>query len=235
MTRRIIGCLAGAMAVLAASAPNALAQVRQAVSLNLGYFAAAPEDARGAGDVLSQNLNFLLFDLKDFNGAAVGGDWLVELGDFLEAGVGIGYHKRSVPTVYSDFVDSDGTEIQQDIKLRVAPLTLTVRFLPLGHRNPVQPYVGAGVGVYNWRYSEAGEFVDFADDSIFRQSYVDQGTETGAVYLGGIRVPVGDTLAAGIEFAHYSAEGSLDSSKGFLGDTVDLSGWLTQVTIRVRF
>lgn len=235
MIRRTVGSLVAVLALLATVVPSAQAQVRQSVSLNLGYFATAPEDARGVGDVLAENLNFLLFDLRDFNGAAVSGDWLVELGDFLEAGVGAGYHKRSVPSVYSDFVDSDGTEIQQDLKLRVTPLTVTVRFLPFGHRNPIQPYVGAGVGVYNWRYAETGEFVDFTDNSIFRESYVDDGTETGAVYLGGVRVPIGDTLAAGIEFAHHNAQGSLDSSKGFLGDTVDLSGWLTQFTIRVRF
>ncbi len=235
MILRTVGSLVAVLAFLATNVPSAQAQVRQSVSLNLGYFATAPEDARGVGDVLSENLNFLLFDLSDFNGAAVGGDWLVELGDFLEAGVGVGYHKRSVPSVYSDFVDSDGTEIQQDLKLRVTPLTMTVRFLPLGHRNAIQPYVGAGVGVYNWRYAETGEFVDFTDNSIFRESYVDQGTDVGSVFLGGVRVPVGDTLAAGIEFAYQNAQGTLDSSKGFLGDTVDLSGWMTQFTVRVRF
>ena len=235
MFRKTLGSLFAVLAVLATDVPSAQAQVRQSVSLNLGYFATPPEDARGVGDVMVENLNFLLFDLRDFNGAAVSGDWLVEFGDFLEAGVGVGYHKRSVPSVYSDFVDSDNTEISQDLKLRVTPLTMTVRFLPFGRRSAVQPYVGAGVGVYNWRYAETGEFIDFSDDSIFRGSYVDKGTDVGSVFLGGVRVPVGDVLAAGIEFVYQNGKGTLDSSKGFLGDTVDLSGWLTQFTLRVRF
>ena len=32
--------------------------------------------------------------------------------------------------------------------------------LPAVGRGGVEPYVGAGIGVFNWRYSEVGEFVD---------------------------------------------------------------------------
>ena len=36
-------------------------------------------------------------------------------------------------TVYTDFVNANGTEIEQDLRLRIVPFTATVRFLPLGH------------------------------------------------------------------------------------------------------
>ena len=35
----------------------------------------------------------------------------------------------------------------------------TVRYLPLGHHDAITPYVGGGVVIYNWRYSESGDFV----------------------------------------------------------------------------
>ena len=47
-------------------------------------------------DVLYQNLDFLAFDIDDFNGATVGGEFLVGLGDFVEAGVGAGFYQRTV-------------------------------------------------------------------------------------------------------------------------------------------
>ncbi len=231
--------LAVAVAVIAAvaglGARDARAQSRQSVSLNVGYFAVRAEDARGADDVLSQNLSFLLFQLKDFNGISVGGDWLVGVGDRVELGAGVGFHRRAVPSVYTDYVDLDGTEIAQELKLRVTPVTLTVRFLPLGQQTAVQPYVGVGVGLYNWRYAEVGEFVDFRDLSIFRASYVDSGNTVGSVVLGGLRFPVGDTVSAGVELQYQGASADLDPEQDFAGTRVDLSGWATHFTLRIRF
>jgi hypothetical protein len=235
MLRRTTGCLAAVLAILSLSAAAAQAQVTQSVSLNLGYFVSPAEDARQTNDVIVQNLNFLLFDPSDFNGASIGGDYLIGFGQYLEAGVGVGYHRRTVPTVYADFVDSDGTEIFQEMKLRITPIALTMRFLPLGNRSAVQPYVGAGVGLFSWRYAETGEFVDFRDDTIFRASYVDTGMEVGVVALGGVRLPIGDAFGAGVEIVYHNAKGGLDPSVGFLGDTVDLGGWTTQVTFQVKF
>src|SRR5207253_10385722 len=102
----------------------------------------------------------------------------------------VAFYQSSVPTVYTDFVNTNGSEIEQTLKLRVIPFTATVRWLPMGHHNGVEPYLGAGVGVFNYRYSESGQFLA-TDRSIFRGTFVGSGTATGPVILGGIRVPVG--------------------------------------------
>jgi outer membrane protein W len=230
----ILLCVAG----LIAAATPAGAQVtrvepRQAVGFNLGYFAVRGEDARVDGDVLWEDLSSLAFDIKDFNFATFGGEWLFDVSDYLEAGVGVGYYQRTVPSVYRSVTHSDGSEIEQDLKLRIVPLTATVRFLPLG-RSSVQPYVGAGIGWFNWRYSEAGEFVDFRDDSIFSARFVDSGSSAGPVVLGGIRFPVSDLWLVGGELRYQKAEGNIES-EGFLGDKIDLGGWTTSVTFHLRF
>ncbi len=180
--------LPGLVAVAAILAPQvAQAQIvrvnsssdrNQAIGFNLGYFALRGEASRVSGDVLFTDLDSLAFDIKDFNGASVGAEWLIGMGDFLEAGFGANFYQRTVPSVYRDVVNNNGSEIEQDLKLRVVPLTATVRFLPIG-RKGVTPYVGAGVGVFNWRYSETGEFVDFSDNSIFRASYKANGNAVG--------------------------------------------------------
>ena len=100
------------------------------------------------------NLDFLAFNIGDFSGPLFGAEWLTALGDNFDAGLGVGFYQRTVPTVYNDFVNANGTEIEQDLKLRVVPFTATVRWLPMGHHNGVEPYIGAGVGVFNYRYSE---------------------------------------------------------------------------------
>ena len=78
-----------------------------------------------------------------------------------------------MPSVYAQKVRDDGREIEQDLKLRIVPLTATVRFLPIGRRG-VEPYVGAGIGAFNWRYSEVGEFI-FQNDVTDNDRFVADG------------------------------------------------------------
>jgi opacity protein-like surface antigen len=234
----------GLMAAAAIFAPPAAhAQItrvsssdhRNAIGVTLGGFFLRPEDSRVEGDVLFADLDSLLFDVKDFNGFSFGGEWLVGLGDFLEAGVGAGFYQKTVPSVYREVTHDNGSEIEQSLKLRVVPLTATVRFLPIG-RGSVEPYVGAGIGAFNWRYSETGEFVDFSDNSIFRSRYIANGTAVGPVILAGIRAPFADVWSIGGEVRWQRAEGDTKPEESeLLGDKIDLGGWNAALTLHIRF
>jgi hypothetical protein len=223
--------LAGLMA--AAVMTPSIASAQQSLNFSIGGFVPRGEDGRARTDVLVNNRDFLAFDVKDFRGAAVGAEWLFAFGNFFEGGLGTGYYARTVPTVYLDFVNTNGTEIEQDIKLRVVPFTGTVRFLPMGHGNGIEPYIGAGVGVLSWRYSETGQFLA-TDSSIFRDSFVTKGTATGPLILGGIRIPAG-AWGLGFELRHQSGEGEIPSDQDFAGTTIDLGGFTYNFTVHVRF
>jgi outer membrane protein W len=211
-------------------------EYRQSVGVTMGWFGARGEDARVSNDVLLANLDFLAFDIKDFNTGTIAAEWLVGVGDYLEAGVGVGFQRRTVPSVYRDFTFDDGFEIAQEMRLRVVPVTGTVRFLPLGRSASVQPYVGGGVSLLNWRYSEFGEFVDFTDDSIFNARYVASGNTVGPVILAGVRAPVADVWLVGGEVRYQRGEGDTDASQtGLLGNKIDLGGWSANVGIHFRF
>jgi outer membrane protein W len=210
-----------------------VASAQQQVSFSVGGFSPRSEDARTSSDVLVNNLDFLAFRISDFGGPLFGAEYLAGLGNNFDAGLGIGFYQRSVPTVYTDFTNSNGTEIEQTLKLRVVPFTATVRWLPLGHHNGVEPYIGAGVGVFNYRYSESGQFLA-TDSSIFRGTFVGSGTATGPVILGGIRVPVG-SWGVGGELRYQSAEGKLPADQDFSGSKIDLGGITYTFTINVRF
>lgn len=222
------------MAFVSCLVMPATGYAQQSFNFSVGGFAPRGEDARTNGDVLVENLDFLSFNITDFGSATIGGEWEFPLGDLVDASLGIGLSTRSVPSVYADWVEDDGSEIEQNLKLRIVPFAATMRFLPLGRNAAVQPYIGAGVGIFSWRYSETGEFLDFSDGTIFRDRFVGSGATAGPVVLGGLAFPVG-AWAVGGEIRWQSAQGELPDDQGFSGTKIDLGGFTYSATFKVRF
>src|SRR5262245_22817410 len=121
----IVSILTLATSVLA---PAATYAQQQSVNLTVGGFVPRAEDARTQGDVLVNNLNFLSFRLDDFHTGAFGGEWQFPLNNFIDASLGLAFSAQSVPSVYTDFVEDNGTEIEQELKMRIVPFTAAVRF-----------------------------------------------------------------------------------------------------------
>ena len=229
-------CLTAALAafVLSVAAPAA---AQQTLNFTFGYFAVRGEDARVEHDVLTDNRNFREFEISEFNTGSIGVEWLVPLGNYLEAGAGAAFSRRTVPSVYAEFIDQDGTEIDQESRMRLMPVAFTVRVLPLGQTSPVQPYFGGGLGVVAWRYSEFGEFVDFQRrNAIFREQYVASGNATGPVVLGGMRF-AGDAMSGGFEVRYQSADAPLGDRFATVDPDlrIDVGGWTYQFTAGFRF
>jgi opacity protein-like surface antigen len=239
--------LATALTVLATlCAPSAAsAQIRQVstssdnkqtINFTIGYFALKGIDSRVADDVLLDELQAqqpLLFQVKDFNSALVGGEYLLALGSHVEAGVGVGFSQRTVPSVYAKLTHPDSSEIQQELKLRQVPVTFTGRLLLLPRGSGVEPYIGAGIVAIKYRYTETGEFV--ANDlTTFSTRYVANGTAVGPTILAGLRAPVGN-WAIGGEVRWQKAQANNLLTAGFIGDKLDLGGWTGNFTLGVRF
>ena len=231
MSRHIWACLALFSCALLVNAPSAHAQ--QTFNVNLGYFTPHGADARVAGDVLLADRDVQTFQIKDFNGPSIGAEWLIPLGNFFEAGAGVSFTRRTVPSVYTRLVNANGSNIAQDLRLRTLPIDLTFRALPLGVHNGFEPYIGAGLGIVSWRYSESGQFVDTTDNSIFNGSFVGTGTATGPVAMGGVRFS-GNAATAGFEIKYRKATGNL-STNDFLAPKIDLGGWTYQFNVGMRF
>lgn len=230
MVRRLLA--SGAMVLACGGAASAQDVV---IGGNIGGFLVKGEESRDRQDVLRQNLSFLEFDLADFHGLSAGGDVAVSVGSFLEVGAGLNFYQRTVPTVYSRFVDDDGTEIESDLKFRNIPLTLTAKVFPLTRDAGFQPYIGGGVQFNRWRYTEVGEFLDFSNGEIFRDSFTDEGMEIGPVFLAGIRFPVGSQVLLGGEWRYSTAKADVDPDLGFFGDSVDLGGNTVLFTVAFKF
>ncbi len=238
---------AGAIAAVAIMTPSlAEAQItrvsgadtRHSFGVNLGGFFPKGEDSRVEGDVLVENRSTFIFDLDEFKGFSFGGEYLFGVTDHIEVGADVSYYQSTAPSVYDPFfaTHEDGRLIEQEFKLRIIPVTASVRFIPTGRNSTVQPYFGIGVGILNWRYSETGEFVDFSDDTIFRESYVADGTEVSPVVIGGLRFLVQDVWTVGGEFRWQKADADTGgASAGFFGDRVDLGGWTANFNLHFRF
>jgi outer membrane protein W len=232
-----ISCVLGALVVGVLDSPQAFAQQR--FNFYVGEFfprgqqtVSSTITGRSVDDVLAANAEFLTFNLTDFKAPSFGAEYLTGLGNHFEAGLGIGFQSKAVPSLYTDFVNANGNEIEQELKLRVIPATATIRFLPLGN-DSLTPYIGAGVGVFNWRYSETGQFLA-TDGSIFSDTFVGSGSQAGLVVLGGIRVPVGNWGVGG-ELRYQKAEANLPADQEFAGSKIDLGGFTGLFTVHVRF
>jgi opacity protein-like surface antigen len=226
-------------AVLALVATAAPAVAQQSLSFNIGYFGLRGEGSRVAGDTIVANLHadppFALgYQVSDFNNVTVGAEWLIPLGNFLEVGTSVNYYSATVPSFYPELTNDNGSEITQSLKLRTVPVTGTLRLVMTGRRAAVQPYVGAGVAIVPWNYSENGDFVD-ADYNVFQWNYKDSGTAVGAVIFGGLRVALNRKVALGGEFRYLMADAPLDPNTGFQGTRLDLGGMTYQASVIFRF
>lgn len=246
MVRTPVRLLLSTLAVVLV-ATAASAQTVHSVQLGVGGFFPRGLDGRADGDVLARNFfgepmpadptvtDALAFRVSDFKSGHVFGEWNVAIGRHIEFGAGLGFYKRTVPTVYLDVVDENNFEIEQELRLRVVPITALVRFLPFGGSGDVQPYVGAGISALRFRYSEVGDFVDPSTLDIFPDRVVANGTALGGLLLGGVRVPLGgDIYGLGLEGRYQFGVGDLPEGQ-FVADKIDLGGGQFNVTFLVRF
>ena len=248
MKRAAVG--AGALVLTVAAAIPASAQVVHSVTLGVGAFlpkscesgAAARLDcraSRGSDDVLVEDLNSLRFDIKDFRGATVFGEWNITFNERVELSLGAGFYRKTVPSVYDCCIDErDNSEIEQDLRLRVIPVSAVVRFLPFGRAGETQWYIGGGVAALNWKYSETGEFVDFDNNGlIFEDRYVGSGTVMAPVALTGVRFPIGgDVYALNFEARYQFGKGNTGGlANGFLAEKINLGGLNVTAGFQIRF
>ena len=241
----------GLLALTSASAQAQVVQVsrgadsRHAIGFTFGGFFPTGNDGRDDQDVILAN-SFVLsawdspgerLNAHEFSNVTFGAEYTFAVSEFLEAGFGVGYHKQTVPTYYTDLVNTNGAEIEQDLRLRTVPVTATIRFLPVGRSGPVQPYVGGGLAIVNWHYSEIGEFVD--DNDLVFELLRPLRRRWHVVRSSGVRrraIPDWGRPMIGGELRYQWATGSTGGfDNGFLGNKIDLGGTTANFTIHFRF
>jgi opacity protein-like surface antigen len=162
---------------------------------------------------------------SDFQAPDFGLDFLLPLnGPFSLMFSGSVYQGTS-SNAYRNFADNFDHRIRHDTTLDIASLTAGV-LVHLAPRNyPVQPYLGAGGGIYPWRLKESGDFVDFntPNNAIFSADLKSDGTAFGYYGVAGLEVPVSRRLNLFVEGRWTRVDDNLNKDfEGF--GKLDLSG-----------
>ena len=235
MLSAVPGARAGATA-------GAGGRAQQSLSLNIGYFAARGEGGRVPGDTIVANLYAELpfalgYQVSDFNNVTFGAEWLIPLGKFLEAGVGVSYYPETVPSFYRDLVnDERQPRSRRTLKLRIVPITGDGPLPPdsAGARRSSRTSAPASA-IVPWQVlaRPASSWTRTCD--IFRWDYTDSGTAVGPVIFGGVRVALSRTVALGGEIRYQMADAPLDPNVGFQGTRIDLGGMTYHGSVIFRF
>ena len=114
MIRRLLLSITVSALVIGLVAPSS-ASAQQTINFFVGGFVPRSLEARGPDDVLVRDFylsrnpsGFLIFDVKDFRGFTGGAEYLVGLGDFFDAGLGVGFYSRTSPAIDADFTRPGG-------------------------------------------------------------------------------------------------------------------------------
>jgi outer membrane protein W len=251
----MIGSLVRTLALVFAAmlvATPASAQLMQSLQFGVGGFFPRNLDSRVTGDVWVANLNqpdvagypgttaSLEFDPDSFHGWTIFGEWALGFRNRFELGVGASYYSRTAHSRYRDLengIRPSHPDIEQDLKLRITPISVVGRFLPFGRPSDFQPYVGGGFSIMNFRYTETGEFVDPETLVVFPEQYKATGTTVGPLILAGLRIPLkGDIYGLTFEGRYQWGAGNTGgAAANFLGDKIDLGGGSLNFGFLVRF
>jgi opacity protein-like surface antigen len=173
---------------------------------------------------------------EDWNGVYGGAEYSFNVADHVEMGISLDGYSKRIPTIYRDFSRPNGNDIEQELKLTVVPLGVSLRVLPLDRYAAIQPYATVGADVFFYQYEEFGDFIDFFSDGldISADSFKSNGALFGGHAAAGLRIPLGHDFAITAEGRYQFAQ-KRRMSDDFDLNRLDLNGASATIGIRLRF
>ena len=192
----------------------------------------------GRSDIFEQNRRETTFDTDDLNdfGATVGYDHFV--GDYFNIGGSASYYREDAVGSDRIFRTSNGGPVVRDFRLKLLPVELNARALPIGRDARVVVFIGGGVGFYFWEYEEVGDFVINRNTNprVVTGSASSDGRAFGFNINGGIEVPMSESSTFMVEVKHIYVEDDLDRRAFDAGfEPIDLSAILYSAGISFYF
>ena len=162
-------------------------------------------------------------DEDDFADDFLAVDYIHPVTDRMGVMLSAGSWEADVAQQYDDFVDPDGFGIFHTTSMELTSLEAGLVWNLLERGSPLSPYLGVGAGYYDWTLTEDGEFIDFADLSIFADRFVDSGDTFGWYWVAGLEVPIGPSASVFAEGRWTDMEDNLTGDFEGLG-RLNLSG-----------
>jgi hypothetical protein len=210
-------------------------------------------EPRGESGIWRQNSRDLTFAPEDLDDAVFGARIGSLINNFVAFDVGVSYFDGGTRTEYRDFTAGPfGDPIRQKLRLRLLPVTFTLRVMPFGRFREagrgrsvqrVIPYFGFGGGALLWKYREEGEFVDETFLVIVHDRFQSRGIAFEYHGTAGVEIAVNRNLSVYLEGILSRAEDDLSSDfdrKAELArvdrfDDIDLSTDSLNLGLRLRF
>lgn len=199
---------------------------------------------RAGGDLFSFVTDQLTLAPADFRARALNLEAGVMVSPTLAIEAGYDLSLRNVASEYRRFVTASRDPITQTTRLNQSGLAVGLRYTPTGHGQRISrfafiprrltPYVGGGVQMTYVTFRQSGSFVDFTDQSIFRDVFSSAGWTLGPFVRGGVDLQVWRRLyvSGDVRYTWMRADLGSDFS-GF--DGIDLSGIRGATGISVKF
>jgi len=235
------------------------------ISLRLGYFMPRALSNSYLGlhpdSLWTIELDQMSFAPKDYRGGMIGLSYDRFIGPNLSVALTVDGYNKSQVGFYNDWVlntldEGDfafpyefylGDDIVHSFRVGITPVQLSLKFLPLGRRAKIIPYVGGGASLVFTSVRMFGDQVNFADPWIYTDpdlgdidiypvemlSARETATSFGWHAFGGIQVPIGYRATIEAEARYHAAKARFDNvfvdfddfEVGGLALTLGLSYW----------
>ncbi len=224
--RRISVALLATIAGIALSAPAWAAKARsgrlghwgenQAFRIQLGQL-----EPEGESLYWQDKERDFFGSASDFEDFSFGLEYLYFLGPRMGFVVSGHFYEGEDLLSYRDFVDTRGFEIEHTTTLEISTFNLGLIYQLARRDAPIQPYVGAGGGLFFYRLEESGDFIDFfsPDFDIFSATFETESATFGYYFQAGVEVPLGRSWSV-------YADARWQRAKDDLGDDLDGLGEL---------
>jgi hypothetical protein len=187
-------------------------------------------------DLWDMNMYNLAFEKQDMRDKYYGIEYEHNLNRFVSFSIEGGWYEKDHYSFYRDLVYADdGSEIPQNIGLKIYSFEAGFKFYPMGRRTALAPFLGVGGGLYYWKYEQWGDFYDAIDDVVYQDEYAESSTYSpGFNVKGGFIVRLSRDIGVLLEAKYHYLKGNLSSFFEEFED-LDLSGMTYCVGVSIRF
>jgi opacity protein-like surface antigen len=231
------------------------------LSLKIGYF--FPRAEGGPDSLWTIEFDQMSFQKSDYAQSTLGFAYDYFLTRELSFEISLDTYNKNKSGFYVDYVGYEFTEgdfafpaelyqgafsVAHTLNLSITPVQFSIKIAPLGRRNKIVPYLGAGGGIYFWTVYLRGDIVDFSDEYFYEDEDLgdvpvypiypaqlrEERTAFGYHGFAGFKVPVAHRITVDVQFRYNSVKGNF--KEAFLGfEKFDLGGYTISAGINYWF
>lgn len=197
-----------------------------------------------SSDLFAFTREQLTIDKGDFRSALLGAEVGFRTTDRLDLTLGLEYAGRSVDSEMRDWVTQDDRPIPQTTEFRRWRVTAGVKayLLPRGVSvseyawvpAPWSPYVGGGLGVTWYDFTQEGDFVDYETLDIFAGRFESGGSGFTPWVAAGVDVSLSAHFIVRFDFRHTWGSAGVDNAVFEDFSDIDMSGYRATIGLAFR-